>query len=118
MKRDWEVIRKILLELQDMSRAEISDLQYRLDNYDEDRETLHVFMLYDAGFLQGIDTGGLAGRGLMSPTLTWEGHELLAKMESKPVWDHVKAKAAEQGVVMSFDVVMLLAKQAINQIFS
>lgn len=118
MKRDWDVIRRVLLELQDMSRAEINDLQYYMDNDEDDIETAHVFMLCDAGFLQGIYNETLAGRFLLSPTLTWQGHELLAQMESKPVWDMVKAKSAEQGVVMSFDVVMLLAKQAIKQLFS
>ncbi len=117
MKRDWDVIRSVLVDLQGMSLAEKSQLEYSIDERDEDPVTLHVFLLYDAGFLKGIPADDMDGRGLLCPDLTWEGHELLASMESKPVWEKVKARATEEGVIMTFDVVKRLTGQVVAQIF-
>jgi hypothetical protein len=53
------------------------------------------------------------GPGLMSPELTWEGHELLAMLRSKPVWEKIKSTAQEKGIELSFDTVVALDKAAV-----
>ena len=118
MKRDWDVIREVLLEVQDMSPSERADACYALPYRGGDVKAIHAFMLSDAGFLKGISGDDMEGRELLEPDLTWEGRDLLANIESKPIWTRVKARAAEEGLVMTFDAVKLLAKQALSQVLS
>ncbi|MEH6498204.1 MAG: DUF2513 domain-containing protein [Pseudoalteromonas distincta] len=116
MKRDWDIIRKVLIEVQNLSLTERDQSEYAADGLEADLETSHVFLLYDAGFLTGIRTDTMDGRGVMCPDLTWQGHDLLASIESKPVWDRVKQMATDKGLDLSFETVKLLASKALAQI--
>lgn len=57
------------------------------------------------------DTSSNDGPGLMSPELTWQGHEMLATLRSKPVCEKIKGTAQEKGIELSFDTVITLAKR-------
>jgi hypothetical protein len=56
------------------------------------------------------------GPALMSPDLTWEGHELLETMRSKAVWERIKKTATEKGIELSFDSIKALAVKALAAI--
>lgn len=118
MKRDWDVIREVLMDVQDMKESERVQASYSLPYGSDEPTAVHVFMLADAGYISGIPADACDGRELLEPRLTWEGMDLLASLESKPVWERVKARATEEGVTITFDVVKLLAKQAIAQVFA
>ena len=85
MKRDWDLIRELLTTIEGMSAAERNDAQYVLQYGADDPETETAIMLYRAGFLIGVFNGGLNDTMLISPELTWEGHELLDTIRSKGV---------------------------------
>lgn len=118
MKRDWDMVRAILLEVQNMTPVERDKASYELPHLSDDPEAIHAFMLYDAGFLKGIKGDADGGRSLLDPELTWAGQDLLASIESKPVWERVKHIATEKGLEMSFDQVKLLAIKATAQILN
>ena len=118
MKRDWDVIRAVLLEVQNMTQAERNQSSYAAEDDDDDAQARHAFLLYDAGFLSGVSADDMSGRELISPDLTWSGHELLASIESRPVWKRVKQMAKEKGLELSFDAVKLLAAKALAQVVS
>jgi Hypothetical protein (DUF2513) len=69
--------------------------------------------LYKAGFIDAIDAGSSDGPAMMSPELTWAGHELLETMRSKPVWERIKKIAADKGIELSFEAVKMLAGRAL-----
>jgi hypothetical protein len=109
MKRDWDVIRQVLTEIEE-------DDQDRLTyGEQEDRiKTRHAFLLRDAGFISGIDTSTMDGKALLTPELTWEGHELLATLRSKPLWEKIKKAAQDKGIELSFEAVIALAKTVLG----
>jgi hypothetical protein len=91
MKRDWDVIREVLLEIEadnsgDASYGESTDAV----------KTAHTFLLRNAGFIQGIDATTHDGPELFSPSLMWEWHELLDTIRSKPVWEKIKSTAQKR----------------------
>jgi len=108
MKRDWDVIRQVLAEIEDDDRERLTygDREDRI-------KTGHAFLLRDAGFLSGIDASTMDGRALLTPKLTWEGHELLAAMRSKPLWERIKHAARDKGIELSFAAVVALGKVAL-----
>jgi len=112
MKRDWDVIREILMEVEDLTAKERGDFMYGRGRQDEVRAG-HAFLLWEAGFIKGIDANSFSGPALISPDLTWEGHELLDTLRSKPVWEKIKSTAKDKGIELSFDAVIALGKAAL-----
>lgn len=121
MKRDWDVIRQVLLEVEALSEEERSRKFYGTGrDYPgaDEAKALHALLLWQAGFLNGVDGSTLAGDGLLAPNLTWAGHDLLATLNSKPVWDRIKSTARDKGIELTFDTVKVIGKQALDWVLS
>jgi hypothetical protein len=126
MKRDWDVIREVLIEVEGLSddnndRGPNNRGQkvYGMgDEHDsvEATKSAHALMLWKAGYIEAIDAGTMGGPAIISPDLTWQGHELLDTLRSKPVWDRIKTTAKEKGLELSFDVVKGLGKMALDYV--
>jgi hypothetical protein len=56
MKRDWDVIRDVLIEVEGLSTAKRDGFIYGAEDQDLNRIE-HALLLWNAGFIQGIDTG-------------------------------------------------------------
>lgn len=110
MKRDWDVIRAILIATE----------EDRFDEYLENAEdeTLilgNTTLLIEADFITGKVLQSLDGIGdVFVNDLTWQGHELLDVIRSKPVWEKIKTTALEKGLELTFDVVKTLGAKAIT----
>lgn len=116
MKRDWDLIRDVLLEVEEIPRAELYHNGYDVRQEDDELDLCkaeQAIILWDAGFLKGMNASSMEGRALMAPELTWEGHDLLDTLRSKPVWERVKAVANEKGIELTFDSVKALAGMAL-----
>lgn len=119
MKRDWDVIRDVLIEVEALTEGERSQFGYGVgDEYDDEDQgkSEHALLLWKAGFIEAIDAGTMAGPAILSPELTWQGHELLDTLRSKPVWDRIKTTAKEKGLELTFDVVKGLGKLALDYV--
>ncbi|MDC4272652.1 DUF2513 domain-containing protein, partial [Acinetobacter baumannii] len=46
--------------------------------------------------------------------LTWQGHELLDTVRSKPVWDKIKSTALDKGLELTFDTVRAIGAKVIE----
>jgi hypothetical protein len=113
VKRDWDVIRDVLTEVEGLSSQDRGDFIYGRGRQDEVRAG-HAFLLWEAGFIKAIDANSLSGPSLISPDLTWEGHELLDTIRSKPVWEKVKTTAKDKGIELTFEAVIALGKAALQ----
>jgi len=114
MKRDWDVIREVLLEVEALSDDEKDGFVYKQG--DGDIKTEHAILLWRAGYIGAIDGADLDGIGLVSPELTWAGHDLLDTLRSKPVWERIKSTAKEKGIELTFDAVKALGQMALDYV--
>lgn len=120
MKRDWDLIRRILLA------AEAAPAGQRLNAAafpGEDPATLfeHVRLLVDRGFLDAALSPSRSGAGggvFVIHRLIWNGHDLLDQMKSETWWAKVKAMMAERGVSMSFELLAELAVPAAKRLLN
>lgn len=112
MKRDWDVIRNVLIAIED-------------DNYDkyleesENDEAIikNTVLLIHAGFIDGKVLASLdENADVYVNDLTWQGHELLDTIRSKPVWEKIKSTAVEKGIELTFDTVKALGVKVIELI--
>jgi hypothetical protein len=117
MKRDWDVIREVLIEVEGLTERERNTFQFSL-GYEEGNQSKgeQALLLWKAGYLEAIESGGLDGPAIVSPQLTWAGHDLLDTLRSKPVWEKIKLTAKEKGIELTFEAVKFLGRVALDPI--
>ncbi|MCA8296888.1 DUF2513 domain-containing protein [Burkholderia sp. AU30198] len=135
MKRDWDLLRKQLTDVEEDRNVldDIPDAPTWTDQpeaeytrqYDEYRSIEgriagHLELLIDNGYVEGIHVlrgaDGHISFGLSSPRLTMAGHDLLDTMRSLPVWEKIKATAQTKGIELTFDAIKTLAGWALKQL--
>lgn len=121
MKRDWEIVRSVLEEVEALGEQQFQGSQfgYAADTpNDQVLRVRHILLLHEAGFIKGVRADSFGGPALLSPELTWAGHELLDTIRSQTVWTRVKSLAKDKGLELTFDAVKGLGKLALDQIIS
>lgn len=116
MKRDWDLIRMLLVELE----ASEGNLFTRdVSGYPEDAVNYHMGLLINAGLAEGECSTGIGSSGTTCrlKRLTWAGHEFLDGIRSKNAWNAVKKVAQDKGLALSFEVVKLAAAHVIKSMF-
>lgn len=106
MKRDMDLIRLILIEVEKM--VNWSDWEHtNIEDYTHEEISYHVMLLKEAGLIEakGFCDGGewIPGR------LTWDGHEFLDSTRNETVWKKVKGKITEMGGGLAFEVIKFLS---------
>jgi hypothetical protein len=116
MKRDWDVIREVLIEVESLNADERDRFAYCVRSDRDSTKDAHALLLRKAGLLEGADAESMGEAALLCPALTWQGHELLDTLRSKPVWQRIKSTAKDKGVELTFDTVKALGKMALDYV--
>ncbi len=127
MKRDWDLIRKQLTDIEEEKdlfseippEPVLTDQGW--DTYEsqlkehraiENRVFGHLELLINNGYIDGLEVlrsgDGLFSYGLHSPRLTMLGHDLLVTMRSTTIWEKMKATAKTKGIELTFDAIKAL----------
>lgn len=116
MRLDWDVIRAVLAAAE-AREAPGATLPADVPGFDAETVSAHMRLLIEAGYAQGGCAGGQAAPlHCLIRRLTWEGHELLARVRSEPLWRAVVRTARERGLDLSFEVVKVLAPDALRRL--
>ena len=103
MKRDMDLVRKILLELED-TPYELGAFDLELEGYSPDQISYHVMLLNEAGLIEANDLSTLGGPKWTPKRLTWAGHEFIEASRDESRWEKAKNIMKEKGSGMAFDV--------------
>lgn len=121
MKRDWDLIRRILLEIENSPDMEtflnFSESGYlytdNLKDYEKEKIIYHIQLLVNAGFIStNVDLYGeqeITG-------LSWKGHEYAEKLRDTARWEMIKSYISEKGLDLGSDTIMSLIRKGINKI--
>ncbi|MDO5464286.1 MAG: DUF2513 domain-containing protein [Akkermansia sp.] len=111
MKRNWDLIRLILLNLEGETDTE------NLNDYSDNEVLYHVQLLLDKQLIADCQVktyiGGqqaLIGQG----RLTFEGHDFLDKIRNETVWTHIKSQICKVGDSLTYSIIDKLATLAFN----
>ncbi len=114
MKRDMELCRKILFEIE---KKFISTTLYnlRIEGYDMDTVAYHCDLLYEASLISdcSIQYGDDEIYSFAVGSLTWEGHDFLDKISKDTVWNKTKEIIRDNVLPMSLDVIKSVANSVI-----
>jgi hypothetical protein len=105
MKRDMDLIREILLQVEARPTAQSIDL-VEVPGHEQEEISYHVKLLADAGYLEAHDLRSLGPDGFKyAPSaLTNDGHDFLDAARNNTVWEKTKAKLVEIGGSAPLDV--------------
>ncbi|AHF77900.1 Phage protein [Sodalis praecaptivus] len=109
MKRDWDLVRSIMLKAENLSeRSEVvtdedfPEVSSELVNY-------HIKILGQAGLLEIIDVSTLASSAYYTTGLTFEGHDFLDNIRSNNVWSKTVALVKSKGIELTVDSIKTAA---------
>lgn len=112
MKRDFELVRTILMDVQKSpAGSQLAEITIP-DGCDKDTLYAHIELLIDANLLEGKvlrSNEGIAAIAVRK--LTWEGHDFIQAAESDGLWKKAFATVKENGGAMTFDVLKELLKK-------
>ncbi len=106
MKRDMELVRLILLKIEEEYQ---STAIYNLDipGYNKETVAYHCKILYEAGFISDYKARyadneiNMFGVG----SLTWDGSDFLDKIRDNTQWKKVKETITQKGLPMIVDTI-------------
>ena len=117
-KRDWDLIRKILLKLEEKADNTSFLENDVFDGVSPAIVNYHYKLLEQAGLITLEDLSDLDGENYVALSLTWQGHEFFDKIRSDNVWNKIKNAAKAKSLDLSFDVIKSICATLITSILS
>lgn len=114
MKRDWDLIRRILLKLEETGTIGSSLYSDEIPHFDSEKVAYHFKILADSKLITGRDNSTLDRADFVAQNLTWQGHELLDQIRNDSIWQKIKGKAREKSIDLSLDVIKQIASNLIS----
>jgi len=114
MKRDMELIRKIMINIQD------GDLSGGVLGYDDDTVNYHKALLEDKGLIEA--DVHYSSRGdkppdipdmVMINRMTWEGHDFIDAIKNEDKWNKIKGFLKQAGKDLTIETI----KYAVQHLF-
>jgi len=98
MKRDMDLVRTILLKVEDEGTTPIDWIEdFSIEGRSDEEVYYHVWLLHQAGFIDALDGSTMEGFQHLPRCLTWRGAEFLDSIRDPEVWRKTKAGAAIAG---------------------
>lgn len=116
MKRDLELIRIILLQIEQHVVLEPFDMQ--IDGYEQGLVNFHLQLLDEAGlieiFLDKDETGSIL---IAQPIrITWNGYEFLDMARNNSIWEKSKKFISQKSISVSISLFIEVMKIMINDL--
>jgi Hypothetical protein (DUF2513) len=118
MKRDMDLVRQILITIEDHEQGYAPET-IDVPGYTHEVIGYHLVLMADAGLILANIVGefGAGSPDAIVDRMTWDGHEFLANARNETVWKKVKGIVATKGGSVSFEVLKLLVTQAAKDYF-
>lgn len=113
MRRDFSLVRKILILVEALPYGEIMETP-TIDGYDESTIIGHINLLLEAQLIDGTVRDLINGRRVMIRALTWQGHDFLRNALDDTAFQKAIRIINERGGALSFEVL----KSVISRHFS
>jgi hypothetical protein len=117
MKRDMDLVRKILLELEGKNPKDDGLEPEQLSGHTPEEVGYHIGLLKEAGLVEAMDARSYGNpMNWIATRLTWEGHEFLEASRNEGVWTKAKQIAAEKGGGLTFEVLKQLLSKLLTDL--
>lgn len=110
MKKDMDLVRSILLKIEDEYRStEIYNLE--INGYDMETVAYHCQMLYQEGLITNYSSRYADNQIVFFAvgSLTWEGNDFLDKIRDDSIWGKVKETITQKGLPVVIDTIKTIS---------
>jgi hypothetical protein len=109
MTRDMDLIRAILLKLEDHEHG-FAPEDLGVPGYSDEQVGFHVHLLGQAGLLFTIDVTNVVDKSPQARalSLTWLGYEFLEPARSERLWRKALSQVGKTGAGASFEILKLV----------
>ena len=119
MKRDWELVRKILIAVEELQGHSQSVDGSSIAGYDAPVVSYHIYLMKEAGRVREECSISLnEQRQCFAQEMTWAGHEFLDQIRSQSVWNKTVGLLREKGLDLSFDTIKAAAAAVATNLLS
>lgn len=108
MKRDMDLVREILLYLEEHASPDQPLQGVQIGERSEHEITEHVHLLVEAGLIEAENADTMDGECWLPQRLTWAGHEFLDAARDAGRWARARDTIKKSGGTLSFDLVKAL----------
>ena len=117
MKRDWNLIREILLHIEKNGK-EIGMVHSisGLTGYPKDEIQYHLHILLERGLIEGRTVKSWFTSEVTGPRLTWRGHDFLDLIQNQGIWDHTQKRLEVMSGRASFGIIQMVALNAVKKL--
>ena len=119
MRRDMELIRELLLVLEEAAQP-VTD-EVAIEGHSRGEVAYHLTLIIEAGYAQGRVMHDHSGANTTVPRavvvlrLTNQGHDLIESIRDVSVWSKVRTKLATVGGGATLDTIKLIAVAVAKQ---
>lgn len=146
MKLDYDIVRDILLTLEEELSIKISKgneyyrnkpigfkdlcLCKKLSKYDRAQILYCIIKMNEAGYIEIRKSNNsnqsnakiIEGSEIYTNVpkvycITFKGHEFLEKISSNKIWESIKEEATQKGISLSFESIPIIAKSVPTSLF-
>ncbi|WP_419419624.1 DUF2513 domain-containing protein [Legionella sp. D16C41] len=112
MKRNWDIIRLILLKVEELEPSALLNLDV-FPTVAHNEISYHLEILKEAGILEGKihKTPGGSPHGFHLIRLTWLGHDLLESIRLESRWIEIKKQLYDKQVGLNLESIMFIAQK-------
>jgi DNA-binding transcriptional ArsR family regulator len=117
MKRDMDLIRKILRKVRDHEDPYGLDGIPEIEGYSEKEISYHIGILNDAGLITANPLGemGVEFENYFSINLTWQGQDFIDAAEDDTIWKKAKNTVIKPGASFTFDILKEWLKSEVKE---
>ena len=112
MKRDMDLVRKILIFFDEKEGPEVVQVP-PIEGHETLEIKYHCVLMYQANLLT-CEPAGRTDTGRVYDVwpfeLTWDGHEFLESIRNDTIWSRIKSTISARGSALTFSIVNYLAK--------
>ena len=112
MKRDMDLIRLILLRVEEQDPNTSSYESITIDGYTSGEVREHIKLLANAGMISDVhhDLDG----NVWVRSITWDGYDYLDKVRDNTIWKKTKDTIKEKGLPLIFDTIKTISSAFIT----
>lgn len=110
MKRDMDLIRRILLDMEESENAMDAGV-FVDDQHDYQAVSYNIDIMEQAGLIKAsiVRADGGIYYSVRVKSITWDGQDFLATIKSEKIWTKVKTKVSQKLGDASLDMIKSLA---------
>lgn len=116
MKRDWELCRTILLEMEEHGEPFKIFARHDLCGCSEEQFGFHAYLLGQAGLVELAEGwAGMNSPWKHYPTnITWEGYEFIELIRDENTWKEALRKLKDKAGAVTFDLLKTALIEAVK----